>query len=518
MVNFIAIIIISFVSFILGFVSRFIYAKINVKATEQIATKIIKEAKSLADTKFKEALLEARIIVDNEKREFDKEIKERRSSMQILENRLNQREENLDKKVDSIDKKEKDLSFREKNIYTKEQFLSSKILEVGKIKDEQYKILRNISGMTKDEARKKIITDVENEVKQDIIVLTQRLEHEAQENAEKKAKEIISIAMQRISTEHAIDAVVSSINIPNDEIKGRIIGREGRNIRTFEQVTGVDLIVDDTPETITISSFDGVRRAIAKIALEKLISDGRIHPARIEEVVAKTKRDMDQHIKEIGERAVIDAGVPGLHPEIIKLLGKLKYRTSYGQNQLQHTLEVSWLAGAIASELRLDTIFCKTGGLLHDIGKAVSHEIDGSHNQISAEIAKKYGESPKMINAILSHHEGFERPKSAEAFVIAVSDAISASRPGARRDSIENYIKRIEKLEKVANSFDGILMTYAVQAGREVRVLVQPECIDDKHAEILAREIAKKIEQELEYPGQVKVTVIREIRAHDIAK
>ena len=306
--------------------------------------------------------------------------------------------------------------------------------------------------------------------------------------------------------------------IANDEMKGRVIGREGRNIRAFEQATGVDLIIDDTPEAITISAFDGVRREIARISLEKLIADGRIHPARIEEVVEKVRKEMDTNLKEIGEQAALEAGVPGLQPEILRLLGKLKYRTSYGQNQLQHTLEVTWLSGAIAGELGVDIAFCKRAGLLHDLGKAVDHEVEGTHHQISADVAKKYGESPKMINAILSHHEGIAEPQSPEAFIVAAADAVSAARPGARRESIEHYLKRLEKLEKLATSFRGVSSAYAIQAGREVRIMVEPEDVNDQGAQILAHDIAKKVEQELEYPGHIKITVIREVRAQEVAK
>ncbi|MCX5781263.1 MAG: ribonuclease Y, partial [Elusimicrobia bacterium] len=320
------------------------------------------------------------------------------------------------------------------------------------------------------------------------------------------------------AAEHTAEITTSYVPITNDEIKGRIIGREGRNIRAFEQATGVDLIIDDTPEAITVSAFDGVRREIAKISLERLIADGRIHPARIEEVVEKVKREMENTIKEAGEQAALDAGVINLNPEIIKLLGKLKYRTSYGQNQLQHTLEVTWLAGAIAGELGLDVAFCKKAALLHDIGKAADQEVEGTHHQISADIAKKYGESPKMVNAIISHHEGIEAPQSPEAFVIGAADAISAARPGARKESVEHYLKRLEKLEKLATSFRGVESAYAIQAGREVRILVEPEDVDDKGAQILAHDIAKKVEQELEYPGHIKITVIRETRAQEIAK
>ncbi len=372
--------------------------------------------------------------------------------------------------------------------------------------------------MTREEAKKILMSEMEEDAKQTSAVLLQRLEHETRETADKKSKEILSIAIQRIAADHTADITTSTVQISNDEIKGRIIGREGRNIRAFEQETGVDLIVDDTPEAITISAFDGVRRQIAKIALEKLIIDGRIHPARIEEVVEKVKKDMDQHLKETGEQAAIEAGVPCSNFEIIKLLGKLKYRTSYGQNQLQHTLEVTWLAGAIAGELGLDVTFCKKAALLHDIGKAVDHEAEGTHHQISADIAKKYGESPKMVNAILSHHEGFDVPSSPEAFVIATADAISAARPGARKESVERYLKRLDKLEKIVKEFSGVSIAYAMQAGREVRILIEPEKIDDTQMRILAHDIAKKVEQKLEYPGQIKITVVRETRVQEIAR
>ncbi|MDR3281508.1 MAG: ribonuclease Y [Endomicrobium sp.] len=512
------IILVAFVALVVGYILCLIYARINIKSAGQISERIIKEARLVAETKSKEALLEAKIIVDREKKEFDQEIKERRHSLQNMENRLNQREENLDRKIDVIDKREKDLAVKEKKNILKEQLFSSKFLEIDKVKEEQKKVLEKISYMTREEAKKTLMREMENEARQDVAILAQKIEREIHENADKKSKEILSIAIQRMAADYTMDIATSNIHIPNDEIKGRIIGREGRNIKTFEQVTGVDLIIDDTPETITISAFDGLRREIAKIALEKLILDGRIHPARIEETVEKTKKEMDQHLKEVGEQATIDAGVSGLNPEIIKLLGKLKFRTSYGQNQLQHTLEVSWLAGAIATELKLDVMFCKTAGLLHDIGKAVNHEIEGTHNQISADIAKKYGESSKMINAILAHHEDFESPTSPEAFILSAADAISAARPGARRESIEHYLKRLERLEKVAKDFNGVLMAYAIQAGREIRILVEPEYIDDKQAQVLAHDIAKKIEQELEYPGQIKVTVIRETRAQGTAK
>ncbi|MDR3124646.1 MAG: ribonuclease Y [Endomicrobium sp.] len=512
------IVIMVLLSLVLGYVVRLIYAKVNVRSAEQVSERIIKEAKMIAETKTKEALLEAKVIVDKERKDFDQEIKERRQSIQNMENRLGQREESLYKKIDAVEKREKELLGKEKDIFSKERSLTSKFAEIEKIKEEEKTILEKISGFTREEAKNLLMSMMEQEAKQDAAILAQRLEQEVRENADKKSKEILSVAIQRVAADHAADITTSTVQLQNDEIKGRVIGREGRNIRAFEQATGVDLIVDDTPEAITVSAFDGVRRQIAKIALERLIADGRIHPARIEEVVDKVRREMDQHLKEVGEQAAIDAGVPGLNIEIVKLLGKLQYRTSYGQNQLQHTLEVTWLAGAIAGELGVDVMFCKKAALLHDLGKAVDHEVEGTHHQISADIAKKYGESSKMINAILSHHEGIEAPASPEAFVIAAADAISAARPGARRESLEYYLKRLEKLEKVAKGFQGVSVAYAIQAGREVRILVEPGNVNDAQAQVLAHDIAKKVEQELEYPGQIKITVIREIRAQDIAK
>ncbi|MDR2676682.1 MAG: ribonuclease Y [Endomicrobium sp.] len=511
-------IIIFFVAFIAGYILRVIYAKLNARSIEQISERIIKEASLVAETKSKETLLEAKIAIDRERKEFDQEMKEKRQFIKNAENRIIQREENLDRKIDILDKRERDFVDKEKVFSTKERVLCEKFIEIEKMKEEQKKSLEKISNMTRDEAKQILLSEMEKEARHDASILMQKIEQEMLENIDKKSKEIISVAIQRVAVEHTVDLTVSIVHIPNDEMKGRIIGREGRNIRAFEQATGVDLIVDDTPETITISAFDGVRRQIAKIALERLIIDGRIHPARIEEIVEKVSKEIERHIRDVGEQAAIDAGVPGLNIEIIKLLGKLKYRTSYGQNQLQHTLEVTLLAGAIAGELGLDVMFCKKAGLLHDIGKAVDHEFDGTHHQISADIAKRYGEDTKMLNAILSHHEGFDTPSSPEAFVIAAADAISAARPGARRESIEHYIKRLEKLEKVAKEFPGVLMAYAIQAGREVRILVEPEEIDDGQAHILAHDIAKKVEQELKYPGQIKITVIRETRAQNIAK
>ena len=506
------------IGFGIGFIARYIFAKFDANSVEQRADSIINEAKIKGDAKAKEIIMAGRDTVEKERKEAEKELKEKKVEVQNMEKRLNQREDNLDRKTDALDRKERDFQQKEKDFQQKEKNLEVKSLEIDRIKNEQKAVLEKLSGLTREEAKKSLLKEMEDEAKRDAAIMYQRLEQETRENANKKAKEILSLAIQKVAADHTVDTTTSTVQIPNDEIKGRIIGREGRNIKSFEQATGVDLIIDDSPETITISAFDGVRRFVAKKALEKLIADGRIHPARIEEVVQKVQKEVDELIKETGEQAALDAGVPGLNPEIIKLLGRLKFRTSYGQNQLQHTLEVTWLAGAIAGELGLDVTFCKKAGLMHDIGKAVDHEVEGTHHQISAELAKKYGESPKMINAILAHHEGFAEPQSPEAFVIIAADAISAARPGARRETIENYLKRIEKLETISKEFKGVSSAYAIQAGREVRILVEPENIDDAQSKVLAHDIAKKIENEMEYPGQIKVTVIREVRAQDVAK
>jgi len=516
--NIVVIILIAFVALSVGYVLRLAYAKLNAKSIEQISKGIIKEAKLVAETESKEILLSAKLAIDRDRKDFEREMKEKKQSMQNMENRLNQREGNLEHKTDMVYRRERELAGKEKNFSVKEKLLSLKFFEVDKIREEQKNVLEKILGMTREEAKKIFLSEIEKDAKYDAAILSQTIEQDTRENADKKSKEILSIAIQRVAVEHTADITTSTVQIPNDEIKGRIIGREGRNIRTFEQITGVDLIVDDTPESITISAFDGVRREVAKIALERLIADGRIHPTRIEEVVEKVEEEMEQHIKEVGERATIEVGVPGLSLEVIKLLGRLKYRTSYGQNQLQHTLEVAWLAGGLAGELGVDIMFCKKAALLHDVGKAVDHEMEGAHHQISADIAKRYGESHKMINAILSHHEGFETPSSPEAFIVAAADAISASRPGVRKESVECYLNRLEKLEKVAKEFRGVSIAYAIQAGREVRILVEPDNVDDKQAQILAYDIAKRMEQELEYPGQIKITVIRETRVQSLAK
>ncbi|MEW6040724.1 MAG: ribonuclease Y [Elusimicrobiota bacterium] len=512
------IIVAAVIAFAAGYVFRYFWAKTNLKSAEALSKKIIDEAHSAADVKKKEALLEAKETYEKERREFEKETRERRQELNSFERRLNQKEENLDRKLDLLERKERELQERDKNLRGREKTIQDEMTALSKARDEQRQVLERVAGMTAEEAKKILLKNFEEDVKKEAALSARAIEQEARENADKKAKEILANAIQRVAAEHTTETTTTTISIPNDELKGRVIGREGRNIRAFEQATGVDLIVDDTPETITISAFDPVKREIARLAMERLISDGRIHPGRIEEVVNKIKSDMENIAKDIGEKAALEVGVVGLHPEILKLLGKLKFRTSYGQNQLQHTTEVAWLAGSLAGELGADINFCKRAALLHDIGKAIDQDVEGMHHQISADFAKKFNEPEKMINAILSHHEGLAQPQSVEAFILAASDAISASRPGARRETAEYYVKRLEKLEKLAMEQRGVTHAYAIQAGREIRVLVEPEDIDDAGSYLIAKELAKKIEHELEYPGQVKVVVIREVRAQEIAK
>jgi len=505
------------VGVIAGYVLRLLYARISLTNAEKLAKRILSEAEAKAEAKKKEGLLEIKETLERERREFEKENYRRRGELQSLEHRLRQKEENIDRKLDILERKEHDYENRERSLRNKEKVIQEEEQRLNQEREEQKKTLERLAGISVDEAKKLLLQSLEEEAKQESAVLVRRIEQQAKEEAEKKAKEILALAIQRCAADHTAEVTVTTVPIPNDEIKGRIIGREGRNIRAFEQLTGVDLIVNDTPEVITLSAFDGVRREIARLSLERLITDGRIHPGRIEEVVDKVKKEMETHLKEIGEEAALEVGSAGLNPELLKLVGKLKYRTSYGQNQLQHTLEVAWIAGILAGELSADVHFCKKAALLHDLGKAVDQDVEGTHHQISADIARKYGESEKMINAILAHHEDVE-PQSLEAVIIAAADAVSAARPGARKESVEHYLKRIEKLEKLAASFRGVINAYAIQAGREIRIIVEPEEIDDARAALLAKEIAKKVEKELEYPGQIKVTVIRELRAIETAK
>ncbi len=486
-------------------------------ALEQERARIIEEAQKEAESIKKEALVEAKDVVYQAKADVEKEIRERRTELNHLDKRLRQKEETIERKFEQIDKREQELTKREKEYTSRERSLQEKENTINKVLKEQLETLERISGLSAEAAREELLQKVEEESRFEAAKIYKRIEDETKENAEKKAKEIIGFAIQRYASDYVADSTVSSVTLPNDEMKGRIIGREGRNIRALEAATGVDLIVDDTPETVTLSAFDPVRREIARISLERLITDGRIHPSRIEEIVEKVKKEIEAHIREEGEKAVFDFGLSGIHPELIRLIGRLKYRTSYGQNILQHSREVAYLAGMMASELKIDAKLAKRAGILHDIGKAVDHEIEGSHQEIGANIAKKYGENHKVVNAILVHH-GEGDPSTVEAALVAAADALSAARPGVRKESIENYLKRLEKLEQMALSYRGVEKCYAIQAGREIRIIVKPEDVSDEISSMISRELARKIESEMTYPGQIKVTVIRESRYVEYAK
>jgi ribonuclease Y len=505
---------------VLGLVLTFIsWANLKKKkiAIEKEKTKLFEEAQREVERIKKDALIEAKDVVYQAKAEMEKELKERRSEINHLERRLRQKEETIERKLEQIEKREQELNKREKDFTLKERGIQDKETNYNKLIKDQTQLLEKISGLSSEEAKQELLKKIEEDTRFDAAKLAKRIEEEAKENAEKKAKEIIGFSIQRYSSDYVADATVTAVTLPNDEMKGRIIGREGRNIRALEAATGVDLIVDDTPEIVTLSAFDPVRREIARLSLERLITDGRIHPTRIEEIVEKVKKEVESHIREEGEKAIFDFGLSGIHPELIKLLGRLKYRTSYGQNVLQHSREVAYLAGMLAGELRVDIKLAKRAGILHDIGKAVDHEIEGSHQEIGATIAKKYGENQKVINAILVHH-GEGDPTTVEAALVAAADALSAARPGVRRESIENYIKRLEKLEQIALSFKGVDKCYAIQAGREIRIIVKPEDVSDELSATISRELAKRIESEMTYPGQIKVTVIRESRYVEYAK
>ena len=498
------------VGLIIGYVYRRNIAESKIGRAEDSVKKLIDEAQKRAEVIRKETVLEAQEEVQKLRSEFDKESRERRNEITKIEKRLVQREELLDKKLDSIDQKEEQVNRKNKEITKAKENLDA-------IHAKQLEQLEHISGMTIDEAKGLLLEKVEHEARHDMAVMLRDIEQKAKDEADKKARNILSLAIQKCAADHVAESTVSVVNLPNDEMKGRIIGREGRNIRTLETATGIDLIIDDTPEAVILSGFDPVRREVARIALEKLIVDGRIHPARIEEMVNKAQKEVDNQIKEAGEQAVFDVGIHSLHPELVRLLGRLKYRTSYGQNVLKHSIEVAHLASLMAAEIGANAKFAKRAGLLHDIGKAVDHEIEGPHIQIGADLAKKYKENADIINAIAAHHGDVE-PKTVEAVLVQAADAISAARPGARRESLENYIKRLENLEGIANSFAGVDKSFAIQAGREVRIIVKPDEIDDAGTTLLARDIAKKIESELDYPGQIKVNVIRETRTTDFAK
>ena len=493
-----------------GYTIRRRSAEKQIGSAEEQARKILEDGIKAADTKKKEVLLEAREEILRTKNEFDREVNERRAELTRQERRLTQKEENLDKKTEALEKKDETLSRK-----IKENTEAGE--EIQRLKAEQFETLQKMAGLSAEEAKAQLVQELETEIRREQAIRLTEMEEEFKEEADTKAKNIIALAIQRLAADQVAEATVSVVALPNDDMKGRIIGREGRNIRAIEQMTGVDLIIDDTPEAITVSGFDPVRREVARLALEKLISDGRIHPTRIEETVEKARREVDSAIKTAGERATYDTGLHGFQPEMIKLLGRLKYRTSYGQNVLMHSIEVSLLSGIIADELGCDSTLAKRAGLLHDIGKALTQEVEGSHVQLGVELAKKFKESADVIHAIESHHGDVE-PRTLLAMIVQAADAISAARPGARRENLENYIKRLTRLEEIANSFGGVEKSFAIQAGRELRIMVKPEQVKDDDMALVARQIAQKIEGELEYPGQIKVSIIRENRATDYAK
>lgn len=498
------------ISFFLGVGYRKRVGEKEISSAEEEATRIINEAIRSGESRKKEMLIEAKDEIHKSRNEYEKEVKERRSELSKQERRLQQKEESLDKKSDAFERKEEELNRRLAEIaQTKTQ--------ISEIKQQHLATLEQISGLTQEQAKQYLLESVENEVRHESAMKIKEIEAQLKENADEKAREILSIAIQRCAADHAAEATVSVVPLPNDEMKGRIIGREGRNIRTLETITGVDLIIDDTPEAITVSSFDPVRREIARLALEKLIADGRIHPTRIEDMVEKARKEVDRTIREEGERACYETGVHNLNPELVKILGRQKYRTSYGQNVLNHSIEVAHIAGLMASELGVDVTLAKRAGLLHDLGKSIDHEVEGSHVQLGADLARKYKENPVVVNAIEAHHGDVE-PKTVIAVLVQAADAVSAARPGARRENVENYIRRLEKLEELTGSYPGVEKAFAIQAGREVRIMVKPEEVTEDNMILLARDIAKKIEAELEYPGQIKINVIRETKAVEYAK
>ena len=493
-----------------GIAYRKKFAEREIGSAEAEATRLINEAIRSGESRKKEMLLEAKDEIHKSRTEYEREIKERRAELTKQERRLQQKEETLDKKAENFERKEEDLA-------KKLEKVAETQAEAEQAKAAQMKALEAISGLTQEQAKAHLLQSVEEEVRHETALKIKEIEAQMKEDAEEKAREVIATAIQRCAADHAAETTVSVVALPNDEMKGRIIGREGRNIRTLETITGVDLIIDDTPEAITVSSFDPVRREIARLALEKLIADGRIHPTRIEDMVEKARKDVDRTIREEGERACYETGVHNLNPELVKILGRQKYRTSYGQNVLNHSIEVAHIAGLMAAELGVDPALAKRAGLLHDLGKSIDHEVEGSHVQLGADIARKYKENPVVVNAIEAHHGDVE-PKTIIAVLVQAADAVSAARPGARRENVENYIRRLQKLEELTGSFPGVDKAYAIQAGREVRIMVKPEVVTEDNMILLARDVAKKIESELEYPGQIKINVIRETKAVEYAK
>ncbi|MDD5596076.1 MAG: ribonuclease Y [Candidatus Omnitrophica bacterium] len=517
MLNIIIFIVIALIALACGYFFRKYVAEKKVQDAETQAKQILEQAKKETQDRRREAELEAKDLLYRMRQDFERETKDRRQEIANLERRLSQKEENIDRRLGLLETKEKEIEGKLENVRKQEEATKAKESQLYALIAEEKERLQKISSLSAEEAKQILLNRLNEELSNEKAIFIKKQEEELRSVADKKAKEIVSLAIQRCAAENAVESTVSVVTLPNDEMKGRVIGREGRNIRAFEMATGVDVIIDDTPEAVTLSCFDTVRREVARVALEKLITDGRIHPGRIEEVVEKAKKEVDEKIREEGERAAFESGVNGLHPEIIKLLGRLKYRTSFGQNALQHSKEVSFLFGAMASEMGLDTKLARRIGLLHDIGKAVDHQVEGTHAKLGAELAKKYNETAMVVEAIEAHHEESE-PKTLYAVLAVAADAISAARPGARRETLETYVKRLEKLESIANVFKGVEKSYAIQAGREIRIIVQPEKISDNDAVNLARDIRKKIEEGMEYPGQIKVTVIRETRAIEYAK
>lgn len=489
----------------------------KIKEAEAEAARIIVNAGREAETKRKEAVLEAKDKFYQARSDFEKENRDKRQEIQNQERRLTQKEEGLDKKIDLIEKRESEAARRERELTAKEKVAQEKEERFEKGLGEQRQLLEKIANMTAEEAKRQLMVSMEDEAKYEAAKTIKRIEDEAREEADKKSKNIMSLAIQRYASDYVAEATVSAVSLPNDEMKGRIIGREGRNIRALEAATGIDLIIDDTPGAVILSCYDPLRREIAKLTIERLILDGRIHPARIEEIAEKVRKDLDITMKEEGEKAALDLGLHNIHPEIIKLLGRLRFRTSYGQNVLMHSREVAYFAGIMAAECGVDQKLARRAGLLHDLGKAIDHEVEGTHPQIGGDLARKYGENPKVINAIMTHH-GDGEPNCVESVLVSAADALSAGRPGVRRETLESYLKRLEQLETAANSFKGVEKSYAIQAGREIRIIVKPEDLSDAHSAQLSRDIAKKIETEMSYPGQIKVTVVRESRYVEYAK